>query len=138
MARPAGIDVVRRAYELWEQAGKPEGRDQEFYLQAERRITGRISFVAQWPVLNLRVVGLSPSPGRPPRHYAIDFWFLVGRREDHKMENAAPAAKPETPRCSKCGKEPAFVIAVLDTAKDRKFRMYECKCGNRMWTWHKD
>ena len=38
MARPAGIDVVRRAYELWEQAGKPEGRDQEFYLQAEREL----------------------------------------------------------------------------------------------------
>ena len=35
MARPAGMDIVRRAYELWEQAGKPEGRDQEFYLQAE-------------------------------------------------------------------------------------------------------
>jgi Protein of unknown function (DUF2934) len=69
MARPAGIDVVRRAYELWEQAGKPEGRDQEFYLQAERRITGRISFVAQWPVLNLRVVGLSPS--HRADHHAI-------------------------------------------------------------------
>ncbi len=38
MARPAGIDVVRRAYKLWEQAGKPEGRDQEFYLQAEREL----------------------------------------------------------------------------------------------------
>ncbi len=38
MARPAGIDIVRRAYELWEQAGKPEGRDEEFYLQAEREL----------------------------------------------------------------------------------------------------
>jgi hypothetical protein len=38
MVRPAGIDIVRRAYELWEQAGKPEGRDQEFYLQAEREL----------------------------------------------------------------------------------------------------
>ncbi len=38
MARPAGIDIVRRAYNLWEQAGKPEGRDQEFYLQAEREL----------------------------------------------------------------------------------------------------
>src|SRR4051812_7878568 len=33
MGRPPGIEIVRRAYELWEQAGKPEGRDQEFYLQ---------------------------------------------------------------------------------------------------------
>jgi hypothetical protein len=28
---PAGIDIVRRAYELWQQAGEPKGRDQEFY-----------------------------------------------------------------------------------------------------------
>ena len=39
MARPRGIEIVRRAYELWEQAGKPEGRDQEFYHQAERELT---------------------------------------------------------------------------------------------------
>jgi Protein of unknown function (DUF2934). len=38
MGRPAGIEIVRRAYELWEQAGKPDGRDQEFYLQAEREL----------------------------------------------------------------------------------------------------
>jgi hypothetical protein len=29
-----------RAYELWEKAGKPEGRDQEFYHQAERELEG--------------------------------------------------------------------------------------------------
>ena len=39
MANPPRIEVVRRAYELWEQAGKPEGRDQEFYLQAERELS---------------------------------------------------------------------------------------------------
>jgi hypothetical protein len=38
MATPARIEVVRRAYELWQQAGKPDGRDQEFYLQAEREL----------------------------------------------------------------------------------------------------
>jgi hypothetical protein len=38
MAKPARIEVVRRAYELWEQAGKPEGRDDEFYHQAEREL----------------------------------------------------------------------------------------------------
>ena len=38
MRRPLGIEIVRRAYELWEQAGKPEGRDQEFYHQAEREL----------------------------------------------------------------------------------------------------
>jgi hypothetical protein len=39
VAKPSGIEIVRRAYELWEQAGKPNGRDQEFYLQAERELT---------------------------------------------------------------------------------------------------
>jgi Protein of unknown function (DUF2934) len=34
MRRPPEIEIVRKAYELWEQSGKPEGRDQEFYLQA--------------------------------------------------------------------------------------------------------
>jgi len=39
VAKPRGIEIVRRAYELWEQAGKPDGRDQEFYHQAERELT---------------------------------------------------------------------------------------------------
>ena len=38
MRKPARMEVVRRAYELWEKAGKPEGRDQEFYHQAEREL----------------------------------------------------------------------------------------------------
>ena len=38
MQRPAEMVIVRRAYELWEQAGKPDGRDQEFYHQAEREL----------------------------------------------------------------------------------------------------
>ena len=41
MAKPRAIEIVRRAYELWERAGKPEGRDQEFYLHAERELTER-------------------------------------------------------------------------------------------------
>jgi hypothetical protein len=36
--RPCGIDIVRRAYELWKQAGMPDGKDQEFYYQAEREL----------------------------------------------------------------------------------------------------
>ena len=34
MRRPPEIEIIRKAYELWEQSGKPDGRDQEFYLQA--------------------------------------------------------------------------------------------------------
>jgi hypothetical protein len=35
-AGPAEKDVQVRAYQLWEQAGCPEGRDKEFYFQAEQ------------------------------------------------------------------------------------------------------
>jgi hypothetical protein len=38
MGKPSRMQVVRRAYEIWEQAGKPDGRDQEFYHQAEREL----------------------------------------------------------------------------------------------------
>jgi hypothetical protein len=31
-------DIVRRACELWEKAGKPEGRDDEFYHLAEQEL----------------------------------------------------------------------------------------------------
>jgi hypothetical protein len=38
MQKPTEIQIVRRAYELWEQAGKPEGRDHEFYHLAEQEL----------------------------------------------------------------------------------------------------
>jgi hypothetical protein len=38
MENPTEIKIVRRAYELWEQAGKPEGKDQEFYHLAEQEL----------------------------------------------------------------------------------------------------
>jgi hypothetical protein len=44
MAQPTKMDIVRRAYELWEQAGKPEGRDQEFYHQAEQELRNEDKF----------------------------------------------------------------------------------------------
>jgi hypothetical protein len=38
MENPTEKQIVRRAYELWEQAGRPEGRDQEFYHLAEQEL----------------------------------------------------------------------------------------------------
>ena len=38
MAEPTHMDIVRRAFELWQQAGEPEGKDQEFYHQAEQEL----------------------------------------------------------------------------------------------------
>ncbi len=34
-------DIAKRAYELWEKAGKPEGRETEHWLQAENEIMQR-------------------------------------------------------------------------------------------------
>ena len=39
MLKPTLIDVERRAFELWENAGRPEGMDKEFYYLAERELT---------------------------------------------------------------------------------------------------
>ena len=33
--------IRRRAYELWEEAGAPPGREMDFWLQAEREIGAR-------------------------------------------------------------------------------------------------
>jgi Protein of unknown function (DUF2934) len=38
MRRPR---VKARAYELWEEAGRPAGRDVEFWLEAERQVKQR-------------------------------------------------------------------------------------------------
>ncbi|MDP1583522.1 MAG: DUF2934 domain-containing protein [Bradyrhizobium sp.] len=32
------MKVTRRAYELWQQAGEPKDRDEDFYRQAEREL----------------------------------------------------------------------------------------------------
>jgi hypothetical protein len=41
MAEPKHMDIVRRAYELWQEAGQPEGKDQEFYHQAEEELRNK-------------------------------------------------------------------------------------------------
>ena len=38
MATPKEMDVVQRAYELWQQAGEPSGKDDEFYHQAKKEL----------------------------------------------------------------------------------------------------
>jgi hypothetical protein len=38
MEKPTEEQIIHRAYELWERANKPEGRDEEFYHQAEQEL----------------------------------------------------------------------------------------------------
>ena len=43
MRKPKEMDVVRRAYELWQQAGEPAGRDEEFYHKAKAELQQRLN-----------------------------------------------------------------------------------------------
>ena len=38
MEQPTKEQIIRRAYELWEKAGKPEGKDDDFYHLAEQEL----------------------------------------------------------------------------------------------------
>jgi hypothetical protein len=40
-ARRTNYEIKVRAYDLWEQNGRPDGRDLEFWLQAESEILDR-------------------------------------------------------------------------------------------------
>jgi hypothetical protein len=42
MENPNHEQIMQRAYELWEQAGKPEGREEEFYHEAERELENEV------------------------------------------------------------------------------------------------
>ncbi|MGH7995838.1 MAG: DUF2934 domain-containing protein [Opitutaceae bacterium] len=43
---PRSEEIAHRAYELWEQAGRPEGREQEHWHLAERDLISRSEGVA--------------------------------------------------------------------------------------------
>jgi DUF2934 family protein len=38
MAEPTENEVLNRAYEIWEQNGRPEGREDEFFERAEKEL----------------------------------------------------------------------------------------------------
>lgn len=38
MENPNHAQIILRAYELWEQAGHPEDKDDEFYRRAEQEL----------------------------------------------------------------------------------------------------
>jgi hypothetical protein len=39
-AMPLHDEIAKRAYDLWKSAGQPEGRSEEFWLNAEKQILG--------------------------------------------------------------------------------------------------
>ncbi|HEX9242154.1 MAG TPA: DUF2934 domain-containing protein [Anaeromyxobacter sp.] len=41
LGSPRPADVATRAYELWQKNGRPHGKDQEHWFQAEQELRGR-------------------------------------------------------------------------------------------------
>jgi hypothetical protein len=39
MASPTDKEISNRAYEIWEQNGKPDGREDEFWKQAQKELS---------------------------------------------------------------------------------------------------
>jgi hypothetical protein len=52
-------EIANRAYRLWEQAGRPSGRDLEFWIQAEAQV--RAAAGARKPALGGERKGTSKS-----------------------------------------------------------------------------
>jgi hypothetical protein len=43
MAKPTEKEIKNRAYELWEKAGRPEGKEGELWQQAEKELSQGIT-----------------------------------------------------------------------------------------------
>ena len=92
-----GEAVRRRAYELWEQAGQPEGRSEEFWFVAIAEVEGKP------PTLEERVEALGPPIVEPPG-FAVRYGVPVGMPgeriveqgvDDERLENLL---MPRSPR----------------------------------------
>ncbi|MBE0545525.1 MAG: DUF2934 domain-containing protein [Verrucomicrobia bacterium] len=65
---PSPDTIARRAYELWEQAGRPDGRDQEFWLRAEAELTATRSAAGAPPIIAPPQAAPPASSGALPPH----------------------------------------------------------------------
>jgi hypothetical protein len=59
-------EIQTRAYQLWEEAGRPEGRDQEFWHQAERELTEKTQSLA------LEIPTESVAPASPTENVELE------------------------------------------------------------------
>ncbi len=59
--------IAERAYYLWEAAGKPAGRDEEFWTRAESELTAAVASAAP-PVIAPPIVAPVPTTTVAPLH----------------------------------------------------------------------
>jgi hypothetical protein len=72
--------IRRRAYELWEQAGQPEGRSEEFWHAARAELEGKP------PTFEERVEALGPPFEEPPA-LAVEHGIPVGMPGERIVEH---------------------------------------------------
>ena len=77
--------VRRRAFELWEQAGQPEGRSEEFWFAAIAESEGKP------PTLKERVEALGPPIVEPP-NFAVRHGIPVGMPGERIVEQGVDDA----------------------------------------------
>lgn len=63
---PSHDDIAQRAYFLWEQAGGPAGRDQEFWLCAEAELAATTGSASVPPVIAPPAITSPPTPTASP------------------------------------------------------------------------
>jgi hypothetical protein len=79
--RPSAEIVSRRAYEIWEQQGRPEGNDLQHWLQAEQELnrgnaSQPTSATRSQPVADtkpLQGTRAAPAPAQPKRNSGTPF-----------------------------------------------------------------
>lgn len=77
--------VRRRAYELWEQAGQPEGQSEEFWFAAIAELEGKP------PTVGERVEALGPPIVEPP-NFAVRHGIPVGMPGERIVEQGVDDA----------------------------------------------
>jgi hypothetical protein len=60
--------ITPLARELWENAGRPAGRDQEFWFEAERRLKAAAAKESREPLAKKVKQALPPPPSRAAAH----------------------------------------------------------------------
>jgi hypothetical protein len=86
MPDPTQMDIVRRAYELWQQAGEPKGRDWEFYLQAEKELRNENDPPADMPDKVKGWDAMAYPTDEQIRERAYQLWEKLGKPEGRTDE----------------------------------------------------
>lgn len=99
--RPSAESISRRAYELWEREGRPEGDDLRHWLQAEQELAGQAGGASSGAATSAGAAPSAPSDVRPLQGTRA---ASAAGRENNKRasrtpfsaEKSASATKAET------------------------------------------